>query len=424
MFEINKTVIQLLKHRDNYEKLKSVVNKRLFDTDTRRILNTLDLYWANYPDHKVVSPDVFMSEIILNNPDLSDSDMTLCKGIVSVMLQDADEHSSRGILRSLRTLDFADKLRKVQESYQTGLDIDLYTNVGSLLDRFEHDIKRDDTDVIERADFQDILAEESSGTTIPWFLECLRGSMPDVHPGMQIIFAARPGTGKTSFCARDAVYKATRIPDSRPVLWVNNEGKGIRILGTLYRAALGKTLKQLGELGHEKAQKMYHEAIGGEDKIQVANVQGRDYKFLERLFSKIKPAVVYFDMLDNVHGFSGSERNDLKIEQLYQWAREQAVLHDFLSIPTSQIDAKGEGLAWPDKSMLKDSKTGKQGACDSIIMMGATNNTNQLWSRFIRITKLHKGRSMPGVRPDCAKEVQFNGQTCQFIEPEITDIDV
>jgi replicative DNA helicase len=61
-------------------------------------------------------------------------------------------------------------------------------------------------------------------------------------------------------------------------------------------------------------------------------------------------------MLDNVGGFGAAERTDLRLERLYQWARECAVKYDFLSIPTSQVSVEGEGLAWCDMSMLKDSK--------------------------------------------------------------------
>lgn len=65
--------------------------------------------------------------------------------------------------------------------------------------------------------------------------------------------------------------------------------------------------------------------------------------------------------------------------------------------------------------MLKDSKTAKQGAAEAIITMGATNNKNQLWSRFLYVPKA-KSETLPGYRSDCATEVTFDGSRCQFVE--------
>jgi len=420
MFEIYKTTMQLMKHRENYDKLSGIVNKKLIDADVRRALSVLEAYWDNYPDHNIVISDVFMSELTLKYPDLSESDLRMYQGMSEIMQQEPDEASAKGLIRSMRTLDFAAKIEDAHELYHQGLDMDLHATVRDLLNQFEADISRDENVEYCQDTLAEIIEDSQKGHRLPWFLHCLNGSMPDVRTGMQVIFAARPGKGKTSFCARQIVSLAPITPDHRPIVWFNNEGKGNRIKGTVYRAALGKNFDEISKMGLEQATAAYSQSVGGEKRIRIFDVHGRDYRFLERLIKDHQPAVVIFDMLDNVHGFSDAARTDLRLEQLYQWAREQAVIHDFLSLPTSQISVEGEGLAWCDQSMLKDSKTAKQGACDAIITMGATNNKNQEWSRFMYIPKT-KQDPATGFRADCATEVVFDGGRCQFTEPSAGD---
>lgn len=415
MFEVYRTTMQLMKKKENYDKLRQVVKKNLIDTDVRRALNVLDSYWRDYPDHKVVVPETFLAEINIKNPDLDEAQLKMYKGMVDIMMQEPDDATAKGLVRSLRTLDFASKIEEANELYQSGIDMDLHETVKDLLFRFERDISRD-----ERADFcrdsiLDIIRESQQGTNLPWFLACLAGAMPEVRTGSQIIFAARPGKGKTSFCAKNVVHLAGQTPEDRPIIWFNNESKAARIKGTLYRAALGLDFPGIIDLGADKAKEQFTSITGGEDRIRIFDIHGRDYKFLESLIQKHEPAVVIFDMLDNVKGFGDAARTDLRLEQLYQWAREQAVIHDFLSIPTSQISVEGEGLAWCDQSMLKDSKTAKQGACDAIITMGAVDNKDKLWSRYLYIPK-SKVTPAKGYRADCATEVIFDGPRCQFTE--------
>lgn len=415
MFNVHKVTLQLLKHKDNYDKLSSSVNKSLVDADVRRALVVLDNYWKNYPDHTIVLPEVFMAELNIQNPDLDEAQLKMYSGMSEIMQQEPDEATAKGLMRSLRTLDFASKLEQAHEQFQTGLDMDLHDTVRELIASFESDISRDTAIDWCQDTIAEVIQDSETGTKLPWFIDCLNGSMPDVRTGMQIIFAARPGKGKTSFCARQAVSLAPNTPDQRPVLWFNNEGKGNRIKGTIYRAALQTDFAGISKMGLERAQHDYNERVGGASKIRIFDIHGRDFRFLERLIKDHQPSVVIFDMLDNVHGFADAQRTDLRLEQLYQWAREQAVIHDFLSIPTSQISVEGEGLAWCDQSMLKDSKTAKQGACDAIITMGATGNQNQEWSRFLYVPKT-KQSPAKGYRADCATEVLFDGATCQFSE--------
>lgn len=416
MFEIYKTTLQLMKKRENYLKLKGIVKKGLIDSDVRRALNVLDQYWRNYADHDVVVPEVFMAELNLQHPDLDEPKLKMYKGMTDIMMHEPDEATAKGLMRSLRTLDFASKLEAAHEDYQNGLDVDLHATVRDLLGRFEQDISRDEAVDYCRTSIEEIIDEAQTGFNLPWFLDCLQGSLPDIRTGDQLVFAARPGRGKTSFCAREAVHVAPLAPDDRPVIWFNNESKATKIKGTIYRAALNKSFQEIIAYGGEEARREYEKVVGGLDRIRIYDIHGRDYRFLESIIAKQSPILVIWDMLDNVKGFADAARTDLRLEALYQWSREMAVVHDFVSLATSQISVEGEGLAWCDQSMLKDSKTAKQGAADAIITMGSVNQQDRLNSRYLYVPK-EKSETLPGYRQDCATEVTFDTKRCQFIEP-------
>jgi replicative DNA helicase len=415
VFEIYKTTLQLIKHKERYNKLRGIINQTVIDADVKKLLTCVDQYWRNYPGHDRVNPDTLLAELGLKYQDMAEADKQMYAGMIDVMMQEPDEDTAKGFIRSIRTLDFADRLEKAYEAFHSGADMDLFDTVKHLGETFEADISRYESVDYVRDSIIEIIRDAEHGTRLPWHLTGLNGAMPTCRTGEQIIFAARPGKGKTSFCAAQAVHVASCTPDDRPVVWFNNESYGTKIKGTLYRAALGRTFNEIVELGGEAAQEMYEEATGGRDRIRIFDIHGRDYRFLEGLIAKHKPAVIFWDMLDNVHGFGEAQRTDLRLESLYQWAREQSVIHDFLSIPTSQISVEGEGLAWCDQSMLKDSKTAKQGACDAIIMMGSVSKKNQLDSRFLYIPKTKYAPSK-GFRADCAQEIVFDGARCKFTE--------
>jgi replicative DNA helicase len=100
---------------------------------------------------------------------------------------------------------------------------------------------------------------------------------------------------------------------------------------------------------------------------------------------------------------------------MYQWARLMGVKHDCAVIANSQISADGDGLQFPTLPMLKDSKTGKQGAADLIITMGAVNDDALSNSRYFGTTKNKKVRT--GMKSSPNREVIFDGNRSRFVEP-------
>jgi hypothetical protein len=110
----------------------------------------------------------------------------------------------------------------------------------------------------------------------------------------------------------------------------------------------------------------------------VYDIHGKNNVFIEDIIESVgvhNVGAIIFDMLDNVKfPLRTDAREDQRLEQLYQWSRELGVRCDCPVFPTSQISNEGAGLLFQTENMLKDSKTGKQGACDGIIMIGSSDD--------------------------------------------------
>ena len=163
----------------------------------------------------------------------------------------------------------------------------------------------------------------------------------------------------------------------------------------------------------------YAEALGGRPGVlRVFDIHDMWNHEVQDLMDLHPPALVVFDMIDNIK-FGGEannngQRTDQLLEAMYQWARLQGVKYDCGVMANSQISADGDGLQYPTLPMLKDSKTGKQGAADVIITLGAVNDPMLANSRYIGTTKNKKVRT--GVPSSPQQEVIFDGARGRYKE--------
>jgi replicative DNA helicase len=140
---------------------------------------------------------------------------------------------------------------------------------------------------------------------------------------------------------------------------------------------------------------------------------------VEDIMRRCPPGLVVFDMVDNIkfsgNASNGGQRTDQVLEAMYQWSRLMAVKYDTPVIANSQISADGDGLTFPTLSMLKDSKTGKQGAADAIITLGSSNDPFYEKTRWIGLTKNKLARTGQPKSPQA--EVLFDGDRGRLLMP-------
>lgn len=207
----------------------------------------------------------------------------------------------------------------------------------------------------------------------------------------------------------------------RPILWLNNEGNGRRIIPRLYQAALNANLTEITEWSKEGTLvQRYEEAINApEDYIRVKDIHGANLAQIEQAIEDMNPCVVVLDMIANVRvkESKGGNKADA-VERLWQDWRELQVIHDFIGLATVQISQEGGNQLYPPYSALKDSKTGIQGATDIILMLGSLDNVN---AQYIRGISTPKNKfAMPGKPSYVTGELYFDAPRSRFLSAEPT----
>lgn len=419
------TLLRLLKTRDRFEKLYRSVPEQGIDDNTRTILKDFGRYFDANPGIKVIEPGPFATYFSLLHPKLKPETIGVYKARFKEIGKDPEPGTEDGILERLVSVRTAAKLQQLLEDFDGG-EADLSAALRVINDEHEQFFMRRKKHPKVRDRIEDILEEDENDTGFHWRLNCLNGSMRPLRAGDFGIIGARVDTGKSSFIASELTFMAPQVdqlyPDrERTIVWFNNEGPGKRIKHRLYNAALEESTKEL--IKRKQAGTIYDDyvqALGGRDLIYVFDVHDYTMSELEDIVKELDPAIVIIDMLDNVQAdgqaLNGGTRTDQILEWLYQRARVWAVKYDCAVLATSQLSGEAEGEIYPKQSMLANSKTGKAGAADVIVMVGRSDSPDLQNSRFISLPK-NKKRRDGGVQ-DPRREVTFDGPRSIFKDPE------
>lgn len=431
------TVLRLLKYRERYERLHRAVPHRALDTKTAIILNDFGSFFREFPDVRVIDPGPFgMWFKSFRHPTLKDEAAAVFDGLFREIAHDVAPEIEAGLMERLVAADAAGKLAELLERYTAGEEVDLYHATRDVVENYEQQVDRKVKNPQVLDPIEQLLLDEENDVGLHWRLPCLNRHIKPLIGGDFVVVAGRPDKGKTTFCASELTHMAAQVDvlwpgENRSILWLNNEGPGKRIVMRNFQAALGATVEEMVRLSHEPAigpeaarfrtriREKYAEALGGRPGVlRVFDVHGMWNHEVEDLISAHNPALVLFDMVDNIR-FGGEtnnngQRTDQLLEAMYQWSRLLAVKHDCAAIATSQISADGDGIPYPTLPMLKDSKTGKQGAADVIITLGTINDPTSITSRYIGTTKNKKVRTGVAASPQC--EVIFDGDRARYVE--------
>jgi len=383
---IDLKVLQILKYRDQYYKIIGRVPEEAIESSTRALLKDFGRYFEKFPTHECIDMPTFAPLFSSWHPKLSKEMRHAYAEILKRSRKDVPKDEQDAILHSLLELRLASDLSAISLRFEEGEVPNIHAEIEKVTTQFRKDARLKGLDYI-RPDADELLNAEVNDSGLHWRLSCMNTSMRGLRSGDFGIVAGRPDRGKTTFLASELTYMANQV--DQPIVWLNNEGPGDRIYLRLWQAALGMQISEVIDL-HRQGRMLteYEEAIKGDQhKIRVFDIHGYDTYAVERIVDQHNPALVVYDMIDNVRGFGDSARTDLALEKMYGWARELCVKYGHAGIATSQISADGAGLQFPQDHMLKDSKTGKQGACDFICMIGAVDDPGFETSRFIGLPK-------------------------------------
>lgn len=420
------TLLRVLRTKDKYTGLIRVVPKHVLEARSQAILDDYGEYFAQHPDIEYIELEPFFLWFRLKHQ-LDDEQRSLYQTLLHTILSEpADPAIEAGILERLVAADTAARVLRLIERWNDGEEADLYNELRGEVERYEAQASRKVKVPWVNADINSLLQDDKIDRGLHWRLACLNNSMRPLRGGDFGIMAGRPDKGKTTIIASEITAMAAQfdqvygVDHGRSVLWFNNEGPGNRIVKRLYQAALNATMAELIKFSQAGTiNSMYANAVGNLERIKVLDIHDFYSYEVEDILKRVKPGLVIFDMVDNIR-FGGEaanngQRTDQLLEAMYQWARVLGVKYDTPVIATSQISADGDGLQYPTLPMLKDSKTGKQGAADFIITLGAVNDPAYLNSRFIGLTKNKLRRE--GFPQSPQAEVVFDGERARVHDP-------
>jgi replicative DNA helicase len=432
------TTLRLLKYRERYQKLAKGIPKRALDVRTQILLDDFGQFFREFPDAPKVDPSAFNMMFKAKHKELKDEALTVYDMLFKqIAAEDVEPQLEAGLLKRLAAAASAFDMQVLIERYNAGEELDLKHETEAIILRYDEFTKRSVKDPQVRDPIEDLLKAESEDIGFSFRQEIINAHMKPLRPGDFIVIAARPDKGKTTFISDALTFMSPQVDklypgQNRSILWFNNEGPGRNIVLRNFQSAINATTEDMAELQKQpclnaanterythRLREAYAEALGGRPGVlRVMDIHGMWNHEVEALIERYTPAVVVFDMIDNIK-FGGDvanngQRTDQLLETMYQWARMLAVKHDTVAMATSQVSADGDGLQWPTLPMLKDSKTGKQGAADVILTIGTVNDPVLENRRYIGMTKNKRARTGKSKSPQAV--LRFDGDRGRYVE--------
>ena len=372
-------------NKDTYNRFKEHVKKHNVSPITLEIFNVLGEYWDNYPTRTEINYSEFRTFFsIVKGRKVKDPS---AYEVAFDNLKDALDKPSpivKDLLGKLIETDYATQIYDVCLKIGTGMGGEL-ESIEPMLNAYKKEIgtsvEKDDVFVKPSLDY---LSGVVASGGLRWRLKELNVALGPIRKGDFIIVAARPETGKTTFTASEASYMMTQLQPDEHVIWINNEEASNKVMMRVIQSFNQVTSSEL--LSDPTTCESSFIAGGGDRFLILDDDSGiKSVTKIARLFKEYKPGLIIFDQLDKVHGFK-QDREDLRIGQLYEWARD--VAKDYCPvIAISQVDGTGEGEKWIQMNQLRGSKTDKIGEADAIITIGKSNEPAMDLQRFIHVPK-------------------------------------
>lgn len=415
---VDVSLLRMLKHRDDFRRVFGRIPEAALNKETGAILSDYSKYFDQFPTHDTVDMDTFIPLFRIWHSSLPDERKSVFEVVLNNARTDVTPEVRQQVMRQVLELRLATEMGELLTRFDAGELSNINSAIKTLQNAFKADAGISDSSYI-KTDIHDLLDEENNEDGIRWRLDCLNDAMRPLRPGDFGIIAGRPDKGKTSFIASELSFMAEQLPPEKNVLWLNNEGPGKRIIPRFWQAVLGATKTELLTLRAAGLLKpAFIKKMGRVDKLRVEDIHGKDNYSVEQLIEANNAGIVVYDMIDNIRGFGTEARTDQRLEEMYKWGRETAVAMEHIGIATSQISVEGANMQFPAMHMLKDSKTGKQGACDFQIMIGSKDDPGWAAVRWISTPKNKLRKDGGSADPRAA--VKFDPMRVRFSDLDVS----
>ena len=427
---IDKTLLQVVKYRQDYEKYRPMVKDHVLDDTTITLIRDFNQYFDKYPDHTVVDFGVFSNWFKqFRHPNMKKEELAFYDKVFPTIEKDAPESLSSTLKQDMQHMHYATLLaNKTQDMLDGKIDgVKLVEDVNQATEKVMEQMAMNKDVVWDTEDFAESASATSYESGLKFKLECLDQSIGSLHPSKFLIVGAYVDTGKSTFLAdqfgasmfRQIVAECNRDKwfYGRPIIWFNNEGSTRDIKMYFHQSLLNSSSDVIRNRSTE-ARAAYDKMDQERDLFRVVPCQGWHIREAEHIIKTYKPAIVIYDMLDNFRGFEDAERGDQRYRYLYDHARQMADQHQHVAIGTSQCVGDAEGLERIPMSYLEGSRVAKQSTADGIIMLGRSLESGKQNSRYI-FTPKNKFNAQPNKAFDrmTNTEVIFDGECKRFRNP-------
>ena len=410
-------ILQALRERNKYRQLRAAVPDAMVGQETVALLGWFGAYWNTYPEHEYIATDALQALFNTRASTCTPEQIAMMRALIGRLDEPVDADVVKGITAQLYERDFAGRAAALLNKYDAGEEVDITFELNRMASENMRRLSAGTPASYIDDPIEDILADYNTDRGLKLPTQLLHDHVGGLLGGDTVLVSARVDKGKTSLVAACLTHFAPQLKglgwDGRPMLWLNNEGSGRRIIPRIYQSALGKTFTEVCSMSNEGTlREAYKQAMCGQE-VKVKDMHGANLAEVERVIEEMNPCVVVFDMLANfrVPGGAGGNKAEM-IETLGQEVREMAVRHDFVALETAQVSIEGDDQLYPPYGAIKDSKTALQGAVDVMLMMGALNNPMMDELRGFSTPK--NKRHMAGKPSFAQGEVYFDKQRCIF----------
>lgn len=288
------------------------------------------------------------------------------------------------VIELIKSLHRARVLQKLSiASYEVAEGKKPYDEVSTLLDtlkQLEEGQQEEEQEQFVTCDLEELINSTVKAPGLRWRLNVLNKSLGSLRKGDFGFIFARPETGKTTFLASEVSHMIHQTQG--PILWLNNEEQGNKVMLRVYQAYFGVTLEQLYANIPAYKQRFNQETAG---RFRLFDSAAISKSTVEKLCRNLNPALIVFDQIDKVQGFK-ADREDLLLGSIYQWGR--GIAKDYCPvIGVCQADGTGEGVRWLTMGHVANAKTAKQAEADFILGIGKTHDPGWEAMRFLNISK-------------------------------------
>jgi replicative DNA helicase len=346
----------LANHKEEFDKIRGVINMEGIERHDKEVLLSLEKYYE-----KATIPDMQEFKELFLGEKRHKKDAEVYSRILQNMMRPLEPGALSCMMNQIIQANVAQRITDKLYAYEAGEEIDIIQEMEDAITESKE--RRGDTESVEFAGFDELTEDSRENIKFPWHMGCLNEAMRPLEFGDDLVFAARPDQGKTTWQAGLAKCFAEHSHENEVIVWMNNEGPKKRVLKRVVQAVLGYTNEDIAQAN--KAGTLVQEyttQLGRKDKIQIYDIHGWSTKDVEELLKKIskkdKIVLCIFDMVDNIRLSRARKENrtDENLEKLYIWARDLATIMNMVTVKSSQISASGDGDPWPQMAWLKDSQ--------------------------------------------------------------------